>query len=78
MFKRNVYVHPFHEDDPVGLAELIGVDHVLFGSDYPHPEGLADPISFVDDLAGLDPDGVAKVMGGNLARLMGTDEHAKV
>ena len=28
----------------------IGVDHVLFGSDYPHPEGLADPASYVDEL----------------------------
>jgi predicted TIM-barrel fold metal-dependent hydrolase len=69
-FKRCVYVHPFHEDDPKGLAELIGVDNVIFGSDYPHPEGLADPISFVDDLAGFESDDVAKIMGGNLARLM--------
>ena len=36
-----------------GLVELIGADHVLFGSDYPHPEGLADPIMLVDDLEGL-------------------------
>ena len=34
-------------------AELIGVEHVLFGSDYPHPEGLADPVSYVDELKGL-------------------------
>ena len=70
VFKRNIFVHPFHEDDPVGLVELIGADNVLFGSDYPHPEGLADPLSFVDDLKGLPDDAVAKVMGGNLARLM--------
>jgi len=70
VFKRNIFVHPFHEDDPVGLVELIGADNVLFGSDYPHPEGMADPISFVDDLAGLPADDVAKIMGGNLSRLM--------
>ena len=28
------------------------MDHVLFGSDFPHPEGLADPASYVDELAG--------------------------
>jgi len=43
---------------------------VLFGSDYPHPEGLADPASYVDELAGLDEESVRNIMGGNLARLM--------
>ncbi len=70
-FKRCVYVHPFHEDDPIGLVNLIGADNVLFGSDYPHPEGMSDPISFVDDLEGLPHDDIAKIMGGNLARIMG-------
>lgn len=70
VFKRNIFVHPFHEEDPRGLVELIGEDNVIFGSDYPHPEGMADPISFVDDLEGLPHDTVAKIMGGNLSRLM--------
>jgi predicted TIM-barrel fold metal-dependent hydrolase len=70
VLKRNVFVHPFHEEDPKGLIELIGVDNVLFGSDYPHPEGMSDPISFVDDLEGLPEEDVAKVMGGNMSRLM--------
>jgi predicted TIM-barrel fold metal-dependent hydrolase len=70
VFKRNIFVHPFHEEDPRGLIELLGPDNVLFGSDYPHPEGMSDPISFVDDLDGLPQDQVAKVMGGNLSRLM--------
>ncbi len=70
VFRRNVFVHPFHEEDPAGLCELIGADNVIFGSDFPHPEGLADPLAFVDDLAGLSHEDTAKVMGGNLARLM--------
>ena len=70
VFKRNIFVHPFHEDDPVGLCKEIGADNVLFGSDYPHPEGMSDPLSFVDDLDGLAPEDTAKVMGGNLSRLM--------
>ena len=70
VFKRNIFVHPFHEEDPRGLVDLIGEDNVIFGSDYPHPEGMADPITFVDDLEGLPHDTVAKIMGGNLARLM--------
>jgi predicted TIM-barrel fold metal-dependent hydrolase len=76
-FKRNVYVSPFHEDDIGQLAELLGVDHILFGSDYPHPEGLAEPCSYIDHLPdGLPDDDVAAVMGGNLARLMGVEAPA--
>jgi predicted TIM-barrel fold metal-dependent hydrolase len=70
-FKRNIFVHPFHEEDPVGLVKLVGADHVLFGSDYPHPEGMSDPISYVDELEGLSDGDVRKVMGGNLLGLMG-------
>jgi predicted TIM-barrel fold metal-dependent hydrolase len=70
VFKRNIFVHPFHEEDPRGLVELLGADNVLFGSDYPHPEGMSDPISFVDDLKGLPDEDIAKVMGGNMSRLM--------
>ena len=76
VFKRNIYVHPFHEEDPKGLIEILGADRVLFGSDYPHPEGLADPISFVDELKGLPERDVELVMGGNLNRLMGFDDSA--
>jgi hypothetical protein len=31
---------------------------------------MSDPLAFVDDLEGLPTDAVAKVMGGNLSRLM--------
>jgi predicted TIM-barrel fold metal-dependent hydrolase len=70
-FKRCVYVNPFHEDDIAGLVDAIGADHLLFGSDYPHPEGLADPCSYVDHLPpGLPEADVAGIMGANLGRIM--------
>jgi predicted TIM-barrel fold metal-dependent hydrolase len=75
-FKRNVYVHPFLEDDVLGIVELLGADHVLFGSDFPHPEGIGDPITFVDELEGLPRDDVVKIMGGNTAGLMGVGVRA--
>jgi predicted TIM-barrel fold metal-dependent hydrolase len=74
VFRRNIYVSPFWEEDLGALAELIGTEHVLFGSDYPHPEGLADPASYVDELAGLPEESIRKIMGGNLAALMGVDD----
>ena len=76
VFKRNIYISPFWEEDLGELADLIGVEHVLFGSDYPHPEGLADPVSYADELKGLDDDSVRKIMGGNLAKLMNVAEVA--
>ncbi len=66
VLKRNVWIHPFHEEDPGGLIELIGVDRVVFGSDFPHPEGMSNPLSYVDELKGLSHDDVARIMGGNL------------
>jgi predicted TIM-barrel fold metal-dependent hydrolase len=71
-FKRNAYVHPFLEDDVLGVVDTLGADHVLFGSDFPHPEGIGEPISFVDKLDGLPAPDVALIMGGNMHRLMGT------
>jgi predicted TIM-barrel fold metal-dependent hydrolase len=78
VMRRNVHVSPFWEEDLGALAGLIGEDRVLFGSDYPHPEGLADPVSYVDELAGLPEETVRKIMGGNLARLMGLEDAALV
>jgi predicted TIM-barrel fold metal-dependent hydrolase len=73
VLKRNIFISPFWEEDLGALAQLVGEDQVLFGSDYPHPEGLADPCSYVDELEGLPDDTVRKIMGGNLARLMNVD-----
>jgi predicted TIM-barrel fold metal-dependent hydrolase len=70
VIKRQIYISPFWEEDLGALAELIGVDQVLFGSDYPHPEGLADPASYMNELAGLPDESIRKIMGGNLAQLM--------
>ncbi|MGE0881271.1 MAG: amidohydrolase family protein [Acidimicrobiia bacterium] len=42
IFKRHVYVSPHHYGEDVGaLAELLGTDRVMFGSDFPHAEGMS-------------------------------------
>lgn len=70
-FRRHVWVSPFYEDDLADLAGLIGVDHVIFGSDWPHAEGLADPLSYICDLddAGYSQADADKVMYDNAAAL---------
>lgn len=69
-FKENVYVAPFYEDSLDGLRDIVGADQVLFGSDYPHPEGVASPLQFIDRLDAYSEEEKRKVMGGNLLGLL--------
>jgi microsomal dipeptidase-like Zn-dependent dipeptidase len=49
----------------------MGVENICFGSDWPHPEGLAEPWSYVDHLPDdLGDAEIAAIMGGNLSRAM--------
>jgi predicted TIM-barrel fold metal-dependent hydrolase len=67
--RNRIHISPFFEDDLHRLVDVVGADRVLFGSDYPHPEGLASPTKYVDLLKGMSDEDKAKIMGGNLARL---------
>ena len=71
VLRRNVWINPFWEESLAGVVELMGADRVCFGSDYPHPEGLADPLSFADQLDGLGEADVARIMSANLGELLG-------
>jgi predicted TIM-barrel fold metal-dependent hydrolase len=74
VMKRNIHISPFWEEDLGALADLLGEDRVLFGSDFPHPEGLVDPVSYTQELEGQPEERVRKIMGGNLARLMNVED----
>ncbi|MDW3219678.1 MAG: amidohydrolase family protein [Acidimicrobiales bacterium] len=67
--KDKVFVSPYHEEDIPALCDVIGASQVLFGSDYPHAEGLAEPLTFRDGLTGLTDDEQALIMGETLASL---------
>ncbi|MEU6354379.1 amidohydrolase family protein [Streptomyces sp. NPDC047072] len=68
--KNSIHISPFYEENLSELADLVGVERILFGSDYPHPEGLAEPTSYINALKGLSEADQAKIMGGNLSRLI--------
>jgi predicted TIM-barrel fold metal-dependent hydrolase len=70
MIKQNVYVSPFFENDVVGLCDVLGADRVLAGSDYPHPEGLAEPWEFAEELEGLSEKDQRLVMRENFDLLV--------
>ena len=64
-FREHVSVAPYYEDDIASLSELIGAKNVLFGSDFPHAEGLAVPTDFVNDLEGFSPGDIKSIMRDN-------------
>ncbi len=72
-FKRHFWVAPFEGEDIPALAELIGVDHILFGSDYPHTDGLAEPAQYADALSAFDEMATRKIMHDNAAALFKGD-----
>ncbi|MCK9993445.1 MAG: hypothetical protein Dbin4_01965 [Alphaproteobacteria bacterium] len=71
IFKEHVSVAPFPEDDLKELIANIGPSRVLCGSDWPHPEGIANPVEFAEGLDGLNPVQLRQVMRGNSAKLLG-------
>jgi len=71
--RNHVWMTPYCEEDLVKLAGLIGVERILFGSDWPHGEGLAEPTDFLKELDGFAADDVRKIMRGNCLELLGVD-----
>jgi predicted TIM-barrel fold metal-dependent hydrolase len=77
VFTRNIYVHIFHEPDPRGLLDLgVPADRLMFGSDFPHPEGLGDPLAYSEVVENLDTESQALIMGGTAARALKVGEYA--
>ena len=68
-FRRHVWINPFWEDDVNEIVDLMGDDRVIFGSDWPHIEGLPEPTDWATELQKLPPESVAKIMGGNVSEL---------
>ena len=74
-FRRNVVLS--FQEDAVGirLRDVIGVDNMMWGSDYPHSESTFPQSRKIlaEILAGVPDDEQAKIVGGNTARVYGFD-----
>jgi hypothetical protein len=68
--RRQVRVSSFPFEHPERLAASSG-DLYMFGSDSPHPEGLAEPIGDFRARTGRGPDDDPAFYGGNAAWLLG-------
>jgi predicted TIM-barrel fold metal-dependent hydrolase len=71
--RQHVWVSPYYEEDLPALSEKIGVERILFGSDWPHGEGLESPLSFTDELKGFSEADVRKIMRDNALDFLGVN-----
>ena len=70
-FKEHFVVTPWPEENVDRVIEVVGTDPIVFGSDFPHGNGLPDPLMYLGQLKNLSEQQVEDVMRGNLARFLG-------
>jgi predicted TIM-barrel fold metal-dependent hydrolase len=66
-----VWINPFWEDDVKEVVSLMGAERVLFGSDWPHIEGMPQPLDYASDLAVFDPATQRRILRDNARELTG-------
>ena len=71
LFRQHVWINPFWEDDVNEVAEYMGVDRVIFGSDWPHIEGLPEPLDYLKDVERFNDEQRRLIMRDN-ARCLNT------
>jgi predicted TIM-barrel fold metal-dependent hydrolase len=69
-FQKHFFVAPFYEDDMEKLRKYVPVERMLFGSDYPHPEGVAEPLAYLKEFSSYKPDEIEKIFSTNLKGLL--------
>ncbi|HJM28469.1 MAG: amidohydrolase family protein [Acidimicrobiales bacterium] len=69
LFKKHVWINPFWEDDPYEVAEIMGTDRVVFGSDWPHIEGMPTPLDYVVELKDFSKEDQKKILLDNIISL---------
>jgi predicted TIM-barrel fold metal-dependent hydrolase len=68
-FRRHVWINPFWEDDVNEVARLMGCERVIFGSDWPHIEGLEKPLDYLAELAAFDDQQKRRILRDNAREL---------
>lgn len=69
LYKQHVWMNPFWEDDPYEVVELMGADRVIFGSDWPHIEGMPQPLDYMVEIKEMDAATQKKVLLDNVTEL---------
>ena len=69
LFRRHVWINPFWEDRIPDVIEHMGAGQVIYGSDWPHMEGMEQPRDILEELGDVSPGDRAKVLYENTAAL---------
>lgn len=69
IFRRQVWINPFWEDDVHEVVEHMGAERVLFGSDWPHIESLPAPLDYLVEVKDLDPADQRRILRDNAVEL---------
>jgi len=69
LLRRQVWINPFWEDDCSSIVEWMGADRVIFGSDWPHIEGMPQPLDYVAEMDGVDDVDRQRVLYDNVKEL---------
>jgi predicted TIM-barrel fold metal-dependent hydrolase len=70
-FQEHIWISPFWEERIEDVIDLVGPDRVLFGSDWPHVEGLPRPVDYLEEITALD-EGVRRRLVHDNARALST------
>ena len=69
LFREHVWINPFWEDKIPDVIEHMGADRVIYGSDWPHMEGMQHPRDIFDELGGVAAAERQKILHRNTAAL---------
>lgn len=71
VYKRHFWISPYYEDPFEEIIDVVGADRVLLGSDWPHPEGLPEPLDMLEEIGAVSPDDLRLILRDNSAQLLG-------
>lgn len=69
VLRNHWWINPFWEDDAAEVVEIMGADRVIFGSDWPHIEGMPEPLVYVDELKAFDDATKRRILRDNVLEL---------
>jgi predicted TIM-barrel fold metal-dependent hydrolase len=71
IFRHHFIVAPYPEENVQRVVAEVGIEPIVFGSDFPHGEGLAFPGQYADaQLATFNPTDQKRIMRDNLENFL--------